>query len=115
MLLTEESMSADNGIYVLIYPVEITDQHGTRIVQKARVSYAMAIDNIYYDNGVEQMDADGHNVHELVEYFGRSPEMTVEEAQKRAFELEAHHSGYLEYGISTIRKTVPFPDKRKEV
>ena len=101
-------MSADNGIYILVSPVE--NVHGKKIGEEARVIHATGIENINYDDGTL---VDGFNPEQLTEYFKFAEPMTVDNAEKKAFEMAEGVANdefcpVLEYGVCTINLTHPF-------
>jgi len=82
-------MSADNGIYIL----ELKDQ--------ARVIHAQAIDNLWWSNITRQIEDDFVPTR-LVDYFSASEPLSIDDARKKAFEMEPDYE-ILEYGISTFK------------
>lgn len=90
-------MSADNGIYILATE-RLT---GTEY----RVAYCMAIDNVTYDAPPGKF-----NPKEIVRYFGDCRVFFDEtEAKKEANNLASKYP-YLEYGVSVLSFSEPFPN-----
>ena len=96
-------MSADNGIYIGIFPK--ADGSG----KEYRVIEAAAIENCNDDPQFPQKVTDAY----LVIYYGDARVMTKEQAQKEAFRLQEEYE-WTEYGICTLEYSRPFPTMTKE-
>jgi hypothetical protein len=84
-----EKMSADNGIYIL------------RMKDQCRVGHFQNIENLCWSN-LDLMEVSNFVPTRILEYYiGLSP-MTLDAAQKMAFQLE-EEIPICEYGIVTIR------------
>ena len=84
------TISADNGIYIAEFPT----LDGGR---EWRVIHAQAIGNLdYYPEGSAE------EAREIVRYYGNAePYSTVDEASKRAFEIQDDY-GWTEYGVCML-------------
>lgn len=88
-------MSADNGVYIGIFPNK-----------SYRVIYTQCIDNC---DDVEYLSSDNTDLYRVV-YWKDAPEFsTFEDAANYASELAETYS-YLEYGVSIISYSRPLLD-----
>ena len=97
-------MSADNGIYILESPSIDGKEY--------RVAYAMAIDNINYNNG-KAVRADGqiYSIGDCYKIliFSKSKIYPAKHLAKLEASIEAKKWPHTEYGICVIKDTKPFP------
>jgi len=102
-------MSADNGIYIGVFPTERNDQS-----REYRVIEAQAIDNLdFFPDEETEKKFNGENPRSIVEYFGHAEVFhDLALAEKKAFSIEKEiadsYCPILEYGISTIRFAHPY-------
>ncbi len=102
-------MPADNCITILKSP----DDNGNF---QFRVAHAQAIENIYYDEGLQRQDKAQDS--RLKDYFGQCRiHLNLDDALATASSLYVKITGYgaqVEYGIQIIEIDRPFPRETLE-